>query len=213
MEAKRLINIDSNLTKKYEEEKNTAGNFSVVEGFSDRLHTIIDYAEEINIPSREQRGRQAAIAKITNSSKTAAGGWLKHNRLPNDETLATCARFFRQYSKVKPESKIIESYLRFGEEVTRNPYEQSAHKAVEGESSDLRLKAFTILMEAVRNRHEGLVNYNIDSVLEDAMDMIEKLGIKIDNDIKSGTKELIAMFIAINIMQAIRDEDKGTQKI
>jgi hypothetical protein len=68
-------------------------------------------------------------------------------------------------------------------------------------------------MEAVRNRHEGLVNYNIDSVLEDAMDMIEKLGIKIDNDIKSGTKELIAMFIAINIMQAIRDEERGTQKI
>jgi len=61
--------------------------------------------------------------------------------------------------------------------------------------SDLRAKAFTILMEAARERQKGLVNYNIDSVLEDTL-VIEKLGIKLDDHIKNGTKALIAMFIA-----------------
>lgn len=61
--------------------------------------------------------------------------------------------------------------------------------------SDLRAKAFTILMEAARERQKGLVNYNIDSVLEDTL-MMEKLGIKPDDHIKNSTKALIAMFIA-----------------
>lgn len=74
--------------------------------------------------------------------------------------------------------------------------------------SDLRAKAFTILMEAARERQKGLVNYNIDSVLEDTLMMIEKLGIKPDDHIKNSTQALIAMFSATNLMQAIRDDGK-----
>jgi hypothetical protein len=63
-------------------------------------------------------------------------------------------------------------------------------------------------MEAARERQKGLVNCNIDSVLEDTLMMIEKLGIKPDDHIKNSTQELIAMFIATNLMQAIRDDGK-----
>jgi hypothetical protein len=208
VETERVRSIDSRLTEKYQEEKKDVGNVSYAEGFSGRFHNIIDYAEDINIPSRDQRGRQAAIAKITNSSKTAVGGWLKDNKLPNDETLATCSRFFRLFSNVQPEPDLIESYLRFGDVVTKNPYKQSPGKIVESEASDLRLKAFTILMEAARERQEGLVNYNIDSVLQDTMTMMQKLGITTDHDVQKSTKELIAMFIATNLMQAISAGEK-----
>jgi hypothetical protein len=38
--------------------------------------------------------------------------------------------------------------------------------------------------------------------------MIENLGIKPDDHIKNSTQELIAMFSATNLMQAIRDDGK-----
>lgn len=138
-------------------------------GFSERLHHFIDQVVGLDIPGSEERGRLAAISKITGHSKPSVSEWFKKDKLPSDDIFSALVRFFLQFIDCYESPIKVESWLRYGEEATADPFAQSPVNVNRERSKDLALELLTIV---VRDDKVSVEATDLDGVLEDTIKMI-----------------------------------------
>jgi len=143
-------------------------------GFSSRLHCLIDQVEGLGIPKREERGRLSSIAKLTGHSKPSVSEWFKKDKLPSDDIFTALVRFFLQYIESDESSIKIESWLRYGEEATPDPFSGIAKNDKQETLNKVALELLTIV---VKEDKVSVSDTDLDCVLADTINMIEDYGV------------------------------------
>ena len=181
------------LREEYKGEQEATENPKIRPGFSGRFHVLIDQTEGLGIPARDKRGRLSHIAKITGHSKPAVSEWFKKNKLPSEEVFCSLIRFFLHHTSVKVSALRVESWLRYGDEATPNPFDIAPQ---EEKTEALRPVAFRLLTETVKEHQIGISTYDMQAVLDDTLELLGDFGVGPSDDIPQPMKDLVAGFIA-----------------
>ncbi len=162
-------------------------------GFSERLNHLIDLTQGLDIPALQHRGRLAYVAKITGHSKPAVADWLKKNKPPRDDTLRSLVSFFLHHIDGNYNTLRVESWLRYGEEATSNPFTSARQE--ESDDTALRPLAFGLIAEAGRRMDLTVASYELQAVLEDTLIMLKDYGVNGSADIQEPMTDLVSYYI------------------
>lgn len=157
-------------------------------GFSVRLHRLVDQVEGLEIPGSDERGRLSRIAKLTGHSKPSVSEWFKKDKLPSEDIFSALVRFFLQYIECNELPVRVESWVRYGEEATPNPFEKTSKNDNREELKDLALE---LLYVVVKDDHISINDADMDCVLADTIDMLKNFGV----NTREGVPELIFSLI------------------
>jgi len=180
------------LRQEYNEEKQQSQAHKSSEGFSDRFNELIDQVQDLGIPARDVRGRQSKIAKMTGHSKPSVSDWLAKDKLPNDEIFPSLIRFFLHHTPYSLNALRVESWLRYGEEATPNPFTLDEHQE---ETEALNLIAFQLLTDTVKEKQIGVSSYDMQAVLDDIYDVLKSFGVQPGDEVPKPLTKLVSTFI------------------
>lgn len=161
-------------------------------GFSVRLHRFIDQVQGLDIPGSEERGRLSAIAKLTGHSKPSVSEWFKKDRLPSEDIFTALVRFFMQYIECNESTVKVESWLRYGEEATPDPFEKTAKNDNREQLKELALELLSVV---VRDDHISINDTDLDCVLDDTMEMLKNFGVTESEGVPELIYSLIRSYI------------------
>ncbi len=161
-------------------------------GFSVRLHRLIDQVEGLEIPGSEERGRLSAIAKLTGYSKPSVSEWFKKDKLPSENIFTALVRFFLQYIECNEIPVRVESWLRYGEEATPDPFEKTAKNDNREELKDLALELLSVV---VKDDHVSINDTDLDCVLADTIGMLKNFGVNSSDGVPELIFSLIRSYI------------------
>lgn len=151
----------------FEFEQNRVVDVSDIElnaGFSLRFHQLLDCVADLDIPKEHARSRQAYIAQVTGQSEHAAHAWLELDQVPSDDVLESLVRFFLHYTHCQVSALRVESWLRYGDDATPNPFLLESSDDVQ---VALRSKALRLLNDQVKEDDIALSSYQLQPLLDD----------------------------------------------
>lgn len=162
-------------------------------GFSERFHLLISQVQGLDIPQRSDPARLTYIATITGHAEPAVRQWFEQDGLPSDEILQSLVRFFLHHTACHTSALRVESWLRYGEEATPNPF---AGEAEDDTVVALQAKAFQLLNETVKERDILLCSYDMALVLEELQKLLKEFGVGLTDQVPASMKELVVGLLA-----------------
>lgn len=169
-----------------------SGEGNIHPGFSIRLHRFVDQVRGLDIPGSEERGRLSTIAKLTGHSKPSVSEWFKKDKLPSEEIFASLVRFFMQYIDCNESPVKIESWIRYGNEATPDPF---ANTQRNDNREKLKGLALNLLSVVVKDDNISVKDTDLDLVLDDTIEMISSFGVTDTDDVPELIYTLIRSYI------------------
>lgn len=194
MSADKIVPI-SQYREQFENDAESCTASEIYPGFSERLNYLMDQAEGIEIPDKDGRGRPTFLHKVTGSSRPATSDWVLHNKPPRDKTLRSLVVFFLHHISGDHNPVRVESWLRYGDQATPNPFAKGQQ---ESDDTPLRLLAAKLVAEAGKALAVTVAGYDFKAVQDATIKMLKDYGVTNDADIQDGMIDLVKYYIKDN---------------
>jgi len=157
-------------------------------GFSKRLNYMLDLAD-INCPLID-RGRQAYIAKVFESSKMASADWLKKDRVPKPLTLRRMVQFLINHISGEYNDLRVEAWLKYGEPAIPSPF-----KSLD-QMNRVSMPLAMSIIALVSSHHEIRAStFDLNIVLEQTLLLLASENITTMDGINDKHKESVKCYI------------------
>ncbi len=187
---KKIIPINPRKHSFEEIEHANAEVTKIFPGFSKRINELIDMSS-LDIP--KDWGRQMALAAIVNTSKMAAGHWLKGDRPPKASTLRNIVIFLTDHIEKKVNPLKVEAWLKYGEPTIQSPFRDKPIDEV-----DLSPVALGEIVSICKEKDVNISSFDLQKVLDATISTLETFEIYSNNEMEEKHKEIIYQYIMLN---------------